>query len=137
MRVRTMWPLLKTMLSCNHNLSSTKIVKGSLLTLAKASTKEGPKAQWGMESHLLVDSGTKLPVLKNSFKIPLTIAISNRTHLCLYSRLEVTLQVLWLDFILNNKLQCIIQQHLEQVQDLAKLLRTIFNLILQWVLKPS
>jgi hypothetical protein len=51
------------------------------LILAKVLRKEEPKAQWAMERALLVDSGTKLPELKNNFKILQTTAInSSKTH---------------------------------------------------------
>jgi hypothetical protein len=77
MRARIMWPLLKTIISCNHNLSSTKIVMEHNLILGRALRIEEPKAQWVTERAQLVVSETKLQEPKNNYKILQTTAISS------------------------------------------------------------
>ena len=77
MKARIMWHSLKTMLSCNLNLSIMKIKKG-LLNQARALRKEGQRALWELERVRLADSEIKLLVRKSSFKTHLTIAINSR-----------------------------------------------------------
>ena len=76
-KARTMWHSLKTMLSCNLSLSTTK-TKKELLNQDRASRKEGPRALWELERVRLADSEIKLLVRKSSFRTHLITAINSR-----------------------------------------------------------